>query len=162
MTKVSLDFLAALDEGAVFDLPPPLALEMVLTEHPTPATLRNLAKLKKLGIATPEAIMSLVGQAPIDPVNLMGTLMQLHPDGWAFSAIDFSMVRVLARTPKKAVSAALRVDLMGASISGLALNKAGQLTIFKTLEVEPGPDTLAAIQALCDETVAAATREGGR
>lgn len=159
MSKLTLEGLAAFDTDEVFDLPLPIDLEMRLSERPTPSVFKNLAKLKKLGICTPEAIMSLVGQAPIDPINLMATLMQMAPDSWRFSPIDFSMMRVLARTSKKTVSAALHVDLMGASISGLALNQAGRLTIFKTLEVKPGPDTLNNIQALCDETVAAAVRE---
>jgi len=156
---VSLEDLAGTETDEVFNLKLPLSVELTLSEYPTPSVVKNLAKLQKLGILTGEAVMSLVGQAPIDPINLMGTLMQMQPDGWAFSAIDFSMVRVLSRNPKKTVSAALRVDLMGTSISGLALNKAGQLTIFKTLEIEPGPDTLNNIQALCDETIAASARE---
>jgi hypothetical protein len=159
VSKLTLEALAAYDTDEVFDLSLPVDLEFRLSERPTPSVLKNLAKLKKLGICTPEAIMSLVGQAPIDPINLMWTLMQMHPDGWRFSAIEFTMMRVLARTSKKTVSAALHVDLMGTSISGLALNKAGQLTIFKTLEVEPGPDTLTNIQTLCDETIAASVRE---
>ena len=159
MSVVTLEDLAARDTDEVFNLKPPLTLEMVLKEYPTPSVLKNLDKLQRLGILSYDTIMSLVGQAPIDPINLMGTLLQMHPGGWAFSTIDFSMVRVLARNTKKAVSAALRVDLMGTSISGLALNRAGQLTIFKTLEVEPGPDTLTNIQALCDETIAASVRE---
>jgi hypothetical protein len=159
VTIVSLEDLAEIDTDEVFNLKPPLKFEMALSEHPTPSVSKNLAKLQKLGILSGDAIMSLVGQAPIDPINLMGTLMQMNPDGWAFSAIDFSMVRVLARNTKKTISAALQVDLMGTSITGLALNRAGQLTIFKTLEVEPGPDTLNNIQKLCDETIAAAVRE---
>ena len=162
MSTATLEELAEYGTDEVFELVPPIDIEMLLDEHPSPSVLKNLAKLKKLGICTPEAVMSLVGQAPIDPINLMGTLMQMHPDGWAFSAVDFSMVRVLAQTPKKAVSAALRVDLMSTAISGLALNKAGQLTIFRTLEVEPGPDTMDKIQALCDETIEAAAREALR
>jgi hypothetical protein len=156
---VTLEDLADVDTDEVFNLRPPLNIDLRLSEHPTPSVTKNLAKLQKLGILSGDTIMSLVGQAPIDPINLMGTLLQLQPEGWAFSAIDFSMVRVLARNPKKSVTAALRVDLMGSSISGLALNKAGQLTIFKTLEIEPGPDTMTNIQALCDETVAASVRE---
>lgn len=156
---VTLEDLADVDTDEVFNLKPPLKLELVLSGHPTPSVTRNLAKLQKLGILTGDAIMALVAQAPIDPINLMATLMQMHPAGWAFSAIDFSMVRILARTAKKAVSAALRIDLMGTSISSLVLNRANQLTVFKILEVEPGVDTADKIQALCDEAVLAAKRE---
>jgi hypothetical protein len=159
MSRATLEELADYDTDEVFDMPPPIILEARLDENPSPAVLKNLAKLKKLGVCTADAVMSIIGQAPIDPVNLMATLMQMNPEGWAFSAIDFSMVRVLARTPKKAVSAALRVDLMGSAISSLVLNKANQLTIYKTLEVEAGEGMLEKIQTLCDEAVLAAKRE---
>ena len=162
MKTFSLDTLAANNTDDIFDIVPPFIIELKVSEHLSPSVIKNLAKLKKLGVCNADAVLSILGQAPIDPINLMGTLMQQQPDGWAFSAVDFSMVRVLARGKARdggAVTAALRVDLMGTSISGLALNKAGQLTIFKTLEVEPGPDTMDKIQALCDETVAAAARE---
>lgn len=159
MSTVTLEDLADVDTDEVFNLKLPLVIELGLTEHPTPSVTKNLAKLEKLGILTGDAIMALVGQAPIDPVNLMATLMNMDPQGWAFSAIDFSMVRILARTPKKTVAAALRVDLMGSSISTLVLNKANQLTLHKTLEVEPSDAMLGQIQALCDEAIAASKRE---
>lgn len=162
MTLVSLEDLADVDTDEVFNLKPPLKIdELVLTEHPSPSVVKNLAKLQKLGILTGDALMALVGQAPIDPINLMATLMHMHPKGWAFSAIDFSMVRVLAKEArKKAVAAALRVDLMGTSIMALALNKANQLTAFRTLEVEARPDMMDQIQKLCDDAVEAARQEG--
>ncbi len=159
MSRATLEELAEYDTDEVFDMPPPIVLEARLDENPSPAVLKNLAKLKKLGICTMDAVLALVGQAPIDPVNLMGTLMQMNPDGWAFSAVDFTMVRVLSRTSKKAVAAALRVDLMSNAISTLVLNQAHQLTIHKTLEVEPRPSMLDEIKALCDEAVVAAKRE---
>ncbi len=160
MTIIALEDLADVDTDEVFNLKPPFQLDkLVMTEHPSPSVVKNLAKLQKLGILSGDAIMSLVGQAPIDPINLMSTLMQMQPTGWAFSAIDFSMIRVLSQTPKKAVAAALRVDLMGGAITSLVLNKANQLTIHKTLEVEPSPTMLDQIKALCDDAVAAAARE---
>lgn len=160
MSTVSLEFLADVDTDEVFNLKPPLHIDnMTLTEYPSPSVVKNLAKLEKLGILNADTVMALVGQAPIDPINLMATLMNLYPQGWAFSAIDFSMIRVLSHTPKKAVAAALRVDLMGTAVSALALNKANQLTIYKTLEVEPRESMLGEIQALCDDAIAAAKRE---
>jgi hypothetical protein len=157
--KLTLETLQTYTTETLYDLPLPFSVEMQLTERPAPAVLHNLAKLKKLGICSGDALMSLVGVAPIDPINLMWTLMQSQPDGWRFSTFDFSMMRVLARTSSKAVAAALQVDLMAGTLTGLALNNQNQLTVFKTFDVEPGPDTLALIQALCDETVAAAVRE---
>lgn len=160
MTIVALADLAETDTDEVFDRKLPLTIDnFQLTEHPSPGVTKNLAKLQKLGILSADAIMSLVGQAPIDPINLMSTLMNMHPEGWAFSAVDFSMIRVLARTSKKTVSAAIRVDLMGGAITSLVLNKANQLTIYKTLEVEPVDGMLEQIQSLCDDAVRAAERE---
>lgn len=158
-THVSLEDLADLDTDQTFDHRPPLVVELTLGDHPTPSVAKNLDRLRKLGILSGDALFALIGQAPIDPINLMATLMQMNPDGWAFSAIDFSMVRVLARTAKKEVSAALRVDLMGSAVSSLVLNKANQLTIHKTLEVEPGEGSLEQIKELCDDAILASKRE---
>lgn len=135
--------------------------DFLLTEEISPQALTNLVKLKRLGILTGDTFMALLGVAPIDPINLMGTLMRLVPDGWRFSAIDFSMVRVIARDGQ-AVSAAMRVDLMGDSIMFLARNRAGQLTPYKTYEVKPSEKTWDEVQALIAETVAAAAREASK
>ena len=158
-TTVTLEDLAAVETDEVFSHKPPMTIQLTLKDHLTPSVAKNLAKLEKLGILGGDAIMALVGQAPIDPINLMATLMSMDPQGWAFSAVDFSMVRVLARTPKKTVLAALRVDLMGSAISALALNKANQLTIYKTLEIEPRESMFDEINALCLDVVVAAKRE---
>lgn len=155
---ITLEELAALASGDA-DAATPVALDAQIEAPPTPTALANLAKLKRLGICTLDAVLSLVGQAPIDPINLMGTLLHTNPEGWAFSAIDFSMVRVLARTKNNTVSAALRVDLMSNALTALVLNQANQLTIYKTLEVEPRPGMLEQIQALCEEACSAARRE---
>jgi hypothetical protein len=157
-TELTLEGLAAIDTDEVFDIKLPITVTLTLDEVPTPSVVKNLARLKKLGILNGGALMAIIGQAPIDPINLMATLMHMTP-GWAFSAIDFSMLRVLAKTAKKTVAAALRVDLMGGAISSLVLNAANQLTIYKTLEVEASETMLAQIQALCDEAIAAAKRE---
>jgi hypothetical protein len=160
VTTLTLADLAETDTDEVFDRKLPLIVDdFKLSEHPSPGVTKNLAKLQKLGILSADAVLALVGQAPIDPINLMSTLMHMHPEGWAFSAVDFSMVRVLARTSKKTVSAALRVDLMGGAITSLVLNKANQLTIHKTLEVEPIEGMLEQIQKLCDDAVESAERE---
>lgn len=152
MTKVALDDLA--DSEATL----PVTVELTIREELTPKMKANLTKLDRLGLLNGDTLLALLGQAPIDPINLVGTLMHMDPGVWRF-AKDFSMVRVLARSENKTVSAALRVDLLGTSITGLALNRAGQLTVFDTLEIEPGPDTLNKIQALADATVAASVRE---
>lgn len=155
----TLEELAAYDTDDVFDLTVPFRLELTFTERPSPSVLKNLARLGKLGILSGDALLSIVGQAPIDPINLAATLMTLQPDSWVFSALDFALFRVLARTSKKEVSAALRLDLMGGTLQALVLNKAKQLTLYKALDVEAGEGMLERIQALCDEAVLAASRE---
>lgn len=157
--KINLQDLGKRRDADADDLGLPLELTVPLVEAPPQRALDNLAKLHKLGILHGEALMSLVAQAPIDPINLAGTLMQLLPDGWAFSAIDFSMVRVIARADK-APTAAMHVDLMGNTIKFLARNRAKQLGVYKEYTVEPGPDTTEAIYALIKETIEAAAREG--
>lgn len=145
------------DREAALELP--LLLEVRVTEEPPPKTYENLQKLQKLGILNGNTLMALVAQAPIDPLNLAGTLIRLQPEGWVFSAVDFAMMRILARD-KRAVSAAMHVDLLqGDTIKFLARNQAGQLVVYKEYQVKPSPETWDTVQALILETVAAADRE---
>lgn len=138
----------------------PLSLKgITLTAPPPPSALENLLKLQKLGILNGDTLLSLVGQAPIDPINLMSTLMRVLPEGWAFSSIDFSMMRTLARDAKGGTQAAMHVDLMGNTIKFLARNRAGQLVVYKDYEVTPGPQTLDEINTLIKQTTEAADRE---
>lgn len=137
----------------------PATLELTITEDFPPRAVENLQKMKRLGILNASTLMSLVAQAPLDPINLMGTLMQLLPDGWAFSAVDFSMMRVIA-SEKKTVTAAMHVDLLvGNVIKFLARNKADQLVVYKDFVVTPAPDTWDRVQAMMSETIGAAERE---
>lgn len=152
----TLDELADCDTDA---LELPVLVRLQLDEPPTPGTFKNLAKLKRLGICTPEAIMALVGNAPLDPINLMATLMRIHPEGWALDVVHFAMVRVLARDEDKHITATLNVDLMGSCLVTHVLNKTNQLTVHKTLEVEPRETMLEEIQTLCNDAVFAAKRE---
>lgn len=159
MRTTTLEVLATHTTDETFDIEPPFRVELMVTERLSPSVFTNLARLAKLNILTGDAIMSLVGQAPIDPINLVGTLMQVQGTGWVFSAIDFTMFRVLARTAKKTVAAALRVDLMTGVLQALVLNQANQLTVYKALEVEPREGMLMQILALCDDAVLASQRE---
>lgn len=137
----------------------PAQLTLTITEELPPRAVENLQKMQKLGILGASTLMSLVAQAPLDPINLMGTLMQLMPDGWAFSAVDFSMMRVISRD-KKMVLSAMHVDLLaGNVIKFLARNQAGQLVAYKDFVVTPAPDTWDQVQAMINETAAAAERE---
>ncbi len=157
MTPLNIEQVASRDAPPAF----PVLLEMRVDEEPPPQAMENLRKLGKLGILNAGALFAIVGQAPIDPVNLVGTLMRLLPDGWVFSQYDFAMMRVLARSPSNAnvIIAAMHVDLMGDVIKFLALSKGGKLTVYKELKVEPSPTTWDTVQALMLETVEAAKRE---
>jgi hypothetical protein len=139
----------------------PITLDnLKLNEPPPPKAIENLKTMHKLGILTPEGIFALVAQAPIDPINLAGTLMKMMPTGWVFSAADFTLMHVLSRDDKKMVSAALRVDLIaGDAVMALARDKNGRLVEFRTLQIEPNKNQLDAIQQLCAEAIAAARRE---
>lgn len=157
--RVTLEEICDPEAARDRDKPPFELAEIVAKEAPPPAALENLLKLRRLGILNGDGILALVAQAPIDPINLMGTLMRLMPGGWAFSAIDFSMVRVLARS-KQSVDAAMHVDLLsGDSIKFLARSAKGTLVLYKEHKVTPGPDTWSIVQELMGETVAAAQRE---
>lgn len=132
-----------------------------LRDHAPPSLLERLAKLDRMGLLNGDVLMSLIAQAPIDPLNLFSAIQQTSPDGWAFSGIDFGVVRVLARTSAGGVAAAIRIDLMDSSVSTLVLNQAGQLTPFHRFEPDPaeGDHILLRVQAMCDAAVAAAVRE---
>lgn len=136
-------------------------LELDLRDHAPPGLLERLAKLDRIGLLNGDTLMSIVAQAPIDPLNLFSVIRQASPGEWAFSAIDFGVVRVLARDGRKNVSAAIRIDLMDSSITMLVMNQAGQLTPFRRYEPdsERGIKVLEQVQALCDEAIQAAARE---
>lgn len=138
-------------------------LELSLHDHAPPGLLERLAKLDRIGLLSGDVLMSIIAQAPIDPLNLFSLVRQSSPGVWAFSAIDFGVVRVLARDDRKNVSAALRIDLMDSSVTTLVTNQAGQLTQFRRYEPEPeslrGVKILEQVQAMCDEAVQAAARE---
>lgn len=133
---------------------------MELRDHAPPSLLERLAKLERIGLLNGDVLMSLIAQAPIDPLNLFATIQQTSPGEWVFSGIDFGVVRVLARTSAKRVAAAIRIDLMDSSISTLVLSQAGQLTPYQRYEPDPATgDVLVRVQAMCDAAVSAAIRE---
>lgn len=151
--------LAALLTEAPDSAELPQSVELLLTEPLAPPTYDNLKKLRQLGLLHADALFALVGQAPIDPTGLAQALLRQIPTGWAFSVIDFTLVRVLARNAQQQVSAALRVDLLSDAVAALVLNQAKQLTVFRSLLTSATPDPLAAVQALCDDALAASVRE---
>jgi len=85
--------------------------------------IENLRRLHRLDLLTDEAIWSLVGQAPVDPLGVYGALR--HWGVWAFSPLDFTVVQVLAKKGAMPV-AVMRVDLMSNEIVFVALER-GQL-----------------------------------
>lgn len=139
-------------------------LELDLHDHAPPGLLERLAKLDRIGLLGGDVLMSIVAQAPIDPLNLFSVVRQASPGDWAFSAIDFGVVRVLARDDRKNVSAAIRIDLMDSSVTTLVTNQVGQLTQFRRYEPdsERGVKVLERVQAMCDEAVQAAARESAQ
>jgi hypothetical protein len=161
VTKViSLDDLADPAEDLEF----PVRIDnFTIVEPPPEAAIKNLKTMRKLGILNVEGIMALLAAAPIDPINLAGTLMKMIPDGWVFSADDFTLMRVLSRDTKKQVEAALRVDLIGGdAVMTLARDKNGRLVEFRTLMIDPDPGSsnqFDAVQKLCAEAIASAKRE---
>lgn len=143
----------------------PVAREVTLQlrDHAPPSLLERLAKLDRIGLLNGDVLMSLIAQAPIDPLNLFATIQQANPGEWAFSGIDFGVVRVLARTGAGGVAAAIRIDLMDSSVSTLVLNQANQLTPFQRYEPDPAAGSiLGRIQAMCDAAIAAAVRESAQ
>lgn len=92
--------------------------------------VENFRRLRRLELLTDEAVLSLIGQAPIDPHGIFALLQPLG--AWAFSAHDFCAVRVLAQKEKKPV-ALMRIDLLSDDITFVVL-RGGQLVADGTHE----------------------------
>jgi hypothetical protein len=144
----------------------PVAVELVLKDGVPPPLLERFAKLQRLGLLNGDVLLSMIAQAPIDPLGVVTHLMAAEPTGWVFSAIDCSIVRVLARNTEQQVSAAMRIDLLDDTVETLVVNKARQLTPFQRFETlsectqrEPGPWILSRVKQLADEAIVAALRE---
>ena len=83
-----------------------------------PNVAENLRKLQRLGLLTGEAILCLVGQAPIDPYGIFGALQSYGP--WAFQPLDFTAVSILAKKGAHPV-ALMRIDLLSDDITFVVL-----------------------------------------
>ena len=133
-----------------------------------PKTVENLRRLRRLGLLQDATILSLIGQAPIDPYGIFGALQ--HTGAWAFQALDFTAIQVLAKKGSKPV-ALMRIDLLSDDITFVVL-KAGQLVEDHVLEAnfvlaklrEPGmteDKVLAWLKGYVDEVVKKGLAEAG-
>lgn len=97
-----------------------------------PKVIENLRKLRKLELLTDEAVLALLGQAPIDPLGLYGALKSLGV--WALQPLDFTAMQVLAKKGDKPV-ALMRIDLLSDDVTFVAL-KDGQLQQYMALAAD--------------------------
>lgn len=97
-----------------------------------PTTIATLGKLDRLDLLTDEVIFALLGQANLDPLGLYGAMKSMGV--WAFNAIDFTMVQVLAKT-KDVPVAVMRLDLFTDDLV-FAVLKEGKLVEHETLTVD--------------------------
>lgn len=140
-----------------------LTVEMSTKEPLPPQLYDRLSRLQRLGLLNGDVILSLLAQAPVDPIGLVSTLMKQQPALWVFSAIDGCVVRVLARNGDE-VAAAIRVDILSDDVQTMA-RASGKLQPYQTFQPlssqrEPGAWVLEEVQKMCDAAVAAASREG--
>lgn len=105
---------------------------MVKVKAPLPRFVDNLKTLSRLELLTDEVVLSLLAQAPIDPLGVYGAMK--HMGVWAFSPIDFTMIQVLAKKGDLAV-ALMRIDLMSDDMTFVALDK-GHLVEVSVLEAD--------------------------
>jgi hypothetical protein len=103
---------------------------MLKVQAPLPKLVDNLKTLRRLELLTDEVVLSLLAQAPIDPLGVYGAMK--HMGVWAFSPLDFMMIQVLAKKGDLPV-ALMRLDLMSDDITFVALEK-GQLVEVSVLE----------------------------
>jgi len=85
-----------------------------------PRLVENLKALRRLELLTDEVVVSLLAQAPIDPLGIYGAMK--HMGTWAFSPLDFTMVQVLAKKGDQPI-ALMRIDLMSNDMTFVALEK---------------------------------------
>jgi hypothetical protein len=97
-----------------------------------PKTIENLRRLRRLALLRDEVLLSLVGQAPIDPCGIFGALQGLG--SWTFQPVNFTAIQILAKKGSKPV-ALMQIDLLSDDITFIAL-KAGQLVVHSTLEAD--------------------------
>lgn len=97
-----------------------------------PAALDNLRRFRRLSLLTEEVLLSLIGQAPIDPFGVYGALQ--YSGVWAFQPLNFTAVQVLAKKGAKPV-AVMSIDLMSDDITLVALKK-GKLVTHTILEAD--------------------------
>jgi hypothetical protein len=79
----------------------------------------NLRKLQRLGLLTDEAVLCLVGQAPIDPYGIFGALQSFGP--WALQPLDFTAISILAKKGAQPV-ALMRIDLLSDDLTFVVLH----------------------------------------
>ena len=85
-----------------------------------PATLDNLRRLRRLSLLKDEVLLSLIGQAPIDPFGVYGALQ--NTGVWAFQVYNFTAIQILAKKGSKPV-AIMSIDLMSDDITLIALKR---------------------------------------
>lgn len=124
----------------------------------SPRTTEALQRLDHLGLLEDEMVLSLIGQAPIDPIGLYGALRDTGT--WAFSAYDFTVIRVLAKKQDKPV-AAVRIDLLSDDLTFVVLRE-GQLVEHSTTAAEHLSEMVGkpVLATWLDETIQQVIREG--
>lgn len=102
-----------------------------------PNTLENMRKLYRLGLLNGDVLLSLIGQAPIDPNNIFAALQSFGP--WAFQPLDFTAISILAKKAAQPV-ALMRVDLMSDNITFVVLRQRQLVTHSEVSGVSIGED----------------------
>ena len=105
------------------------ALLLPLKGTPLPRLLDNMKRLRRLGLLEGDVMLSLLAQAPVDPLGVYGALRSHGV--WAFQALDFTMVQVLAKVKNDPV-ALMRLDLLSDDLTFVALQD-GKLVERSTL-----------------------------
>jgi hypothetical protein len=108
------------------------SLELPLKGALSPKLLDNMKRLRRLGLLEGEVMLSLLAQAPVDPLGVYGALR--HHGVWAFQAFDCTMVQILAKVKDTPV-ALMRLDLLSDDITFVALQH-GKLVERSTLSGE--------------------------
>jgi hypothetical protein len=125
------------------------------SDAPPPTLVRTLWKLEQLGLLRDEVIFSLLAQPPLDPIGLYAGLRKRFPDWpWAFNALNFSVVCILAKRGDTPV-AVMTLDLLSDAVEFVALVD-GKLQVVATIDSDqwdPKTDVVAEVYARVEKTV---------
>lgn len=102
--------------------------KLELTVEPqsvTPGLMRVMQVLDEVGVLSDDALMSIAGQAPVDPLG-MARLLRTRVGGWTLQPLNATVIAVLAKVGGTPVALCV-VDLISSAVA-LVARRGGELS----------------------------------